>query len=76
MIFQVDYLLKNEEGFKAEGRTLPVLVICDDFDSALKTARKFESANATLFEVKPHTPHNGIVIARGYKGLATEKESA
>ena len=53
MIFAVDYLLKNKEAFEAEKRTLPSFVVCDDFEAALKTARKYESENASLFEVKP-----------------------
>ena len=78
MIFKLDFLLSSEEKFKAEGRTLPAFVVCDNFESALKTARKFESENATLFEIQPSVPHGNIVVARGYKGLTynENKESA
>lgn len=76
MIYSVDYLLKNKEAFEAEKRPLPALIVCDGFEAALKAAKKFESDNVTLFEVKPHVTHDAIIVARGYKGLATEKETA
>lgn len=77
MIYAIDYLLKSKEAFEAENRTLPSLVVCDGFEAALKIAKKFESENATLFEIKPHVGHDAIVIARGYKGLNhVEKETA
>lgn len=76
MIFEVDYLIKNKEAWEAEKRTVPSVVVSEDFDAALKTAKKFESTNISLLKVSPAVQHNAIVVARGYKGLSYEKESA
>lgn len=74
MIYSVNYSIKDVEAYKAAGKTLPLLVVAETFDSALKTAKKFENDNASLLEVKIFADHNAIVVARGYEGLTVSKD--
>lgn len=76
MIFSVDYLILNKDAYEAEGKAVPTLIVCDDFDTALKLARKYETQHTSLLEIKPNVSHNNIVVARGYKGLASSEKEA
>ena len=73
MIYKVNYMVKDVEKFKTDGASVPNYVVAENFDSALKTVRKFESDNVSLYELSVHVDDKNIVLARGYVGLAASK---
>lgn len=68
MIYSVTFFITDKEKFEAAKPVVPETIVSEDFDSAYKTASKFESDCLTLCELK--VVSNGhSAIARGYKGV-------
>lgn len=73
MIYRVDYLVKDKVKFNAAVTPVPTYVVADDFDGALKQARKFENDNVSLYECAIQLGNGSVTIARGFKGLSASK---
>jgi hypothetical protein len=68
VLYRVDFLIAKD---KVDSSTvkLPKYMVADSFESAVKSARKFESEGITLYECAVQLNDGYISIARGFKGL-------
>jgi hypothetical protein len=75
IVYRVDYLVKRAEGEALP--KLPTYVVAEDFDAALKEARKFETkGKIDVYECRPQLADGFVAIARGFKGLKASTEEA
>ena len=73
VIYRVDYLVAKG---KPLGTKLPRYVVAENFDTAVKTARKYETDDVALYECAAQLSDGYIAIARGFKGLGVANEDA
>lgn len=69
MIYKVNYKIKEVEKFDKNNSGVPSYVVAEDFYSALKTAKKFETDNLSLLECTIHVNGEDVAIATGYRGF-------
>ena len=72
LVYRVDFLIDRNKTETA-GK-LPTYVVADSFDSAVKTARKFERDGVTLYDCAAQLSGGYIAVARGFKGLGVSSE--
>lgn len=69
MLYLVDYLLKNKEEFEKSGVKVPKYIVANDFNGALELARKYESENTSLLEVKLLHADGYVFVSDKFKNV-------
>lgn len=67
MLYQISYLILDQEKYESEKPKFPNYVLCNNFDDAMSTARPYESDVLQLYEVKVVAPSGSVVVSKDYK---------
>jgi hypothetical protein len=68
MLYQVDYLVKDQEKYKADGTRVPKYVVGTSFEDVLEKAKTYESENLSLYEAKVVDSSGILVTTENFKG--------
>ncbi len=66
-MYQVDYLVKDKEKYEKEGPKAPKFIVGKDFNDVLEEARKHETDNLSLYDVRLSV-NDEILLTKKCKG--------